>query len=129
MTAHGAAGADEARAVAMLQQLAVMCDETRRTAASDPVRINDMLEVFEETLAMLAPVLERIGASPNAARDTVFATAQRAADSHRALLDAMGLELERLGRALTESDQANHAMNAYARASRPSSPGTLQVTG
>ena len=112
----GRAGAEEARAIAFLQQLASMCDETRRHASSDPARIADMLSVFEETLATLAPMLERIGASPNAARDAVVQAAKQAASSHQALIDAMMLELERLGRAIADVDNANSAGEAYASA-------------
>jgi hypothetical protein len=108
--------ADEARAVGMLQQMACMCDDTRRTASSDPARIGLMLGVFEETLASLAPVLDRVGTSATASRDVVFAAAQQTANSHQALMDAMSLELDRLGRAIAENDHVRNATHAYADA-------------
>ena len=107
-------GADEAHAIALLQQLAVMCDETRHVASDDPVRITAMLAVFEETLATLAPVLERLGASPSAARDAVLSAARQAVSSHGALADAMTAEIARLGRAITDTEHAAQATQAYA---------------
>lgn len=118
MNVRREADAQEAYAIGLLQQLAAMCDETRRTASSDPTRINMMLESFEETLATLAPTLERMGNSPKASRDAVLAAAQHASNCHQGLMDAMSLELERLGRAIAESDQGANANAAYSNASR-----------
>jgi hypothetical protein len=112
--------AAEAHAIGLLQQIAVLCDETRRHAASDPARIGQALEAFEETLASLAPVLESLGNSPVESLDAVRSAAHHAAGSHQALLDAMSLELDRLGRAIAESDTAAHASVAYA--AQPAAP-------
>lgn len=119
MNVRREADAQEAYAIGLLQQLAAMCDETRRTASSDSTRINVMLESFEETLATLAPTLERMGNSPKASRDAVLGAAQHASNGHQGLMDAMSLELVRLGRAIAESDQGVSANTAYANANRP----------
>lgn len=119
MNIRQGAGTEEAYAVGLLQQLAAMCDETRRTASSDPARINVMLESFEETLATLAPTLERLGSSPTASRDVVLAAATHASNCHQGLMDAMSLELDRLGRAIAEIGQGGNANAAYANANRP----------
>jgi hypothetical protein len=122
-------GADEACAIGMLQQMACLCDDTRRTASSDPSRIAVMLETFEETLATLAPVLERLGASPGASRDTVLAAAHQATASHNSLIEAMALELDRLGRAISESDYAANATHAYASAQQGAAHAGLDISG
>lgn len=124
---HGAAA--EAFAVGLLQQLAAMCDETRRQAASDPARILVMLESFEEMLATLAPTLERLGDSPAVVRDAVLAAARHATGNHQALLDAMSLELDRLARAIAESDHGASAAAAYDRAEASTLRPAFEVHG
>lgn len=118
---HSSTSADEARALALLQQLASLCDETRRTASANPDAVNAMLATFEETLAILAPVLERIGNSPAASRDTVLEAARYAADRHQALIASMSLEVDRLSRSIAEMDHAMRASAGYAEAT-PSAP-------
>lgn len=128
MTQQRDPGADEARAVAMLQQMASMCDDTRRTASANPAAITDMLDMFEETLATLAPVLERLGNSPAASRDAVLGAAKFAADTHRALIDSMALEIERLARSISEMDRAAHGSAGYA-AGTVAAPGSFDARG
>lgn len=118
MTFPASSGADEAYAVGLLQQITAMCDETRRALPNDPGRISTMLDAFEETLATLAPMLDRIGRSPTVSRDAVLAAAQHASTAHQSLIDAMSLELERLGRAIAENGNAASATNAYNAAQR-----------
>jgi hypothetical protein len=108
-----AAGSDAARAIAMLQQLAALCDETTRTARDDPARITTMLESFEETLALLAPVFEALGRSPGASLDAVWLAASTATDRHQALLRSMRHELDRLSRAITDVDLSSRAVASY----------------
>lgn len=127
MTQRRDAGADEARAVAMLQQLASLCDETRRTASADPAAITMMLETFEETLADLAPVLERMGSAPSASRDAVLGAARYAADRHSALLDSMSLELERLSRSIIEMDRGTQASAGYSGATGGAAHGVFEA--
>lgn len=124
MTLSRDAGADEARAIALLQQLASLCEETRRTTSCDPAAITGMLDTFEETLAILAPVFERMGTSPAASRDAVLSAAQYATDSHRALVDSMALELERLARSISEMDRAAHGSAGYAGTVSTATAGT-----
>lgn len=106
-----------------------MCDETRRQAATDPARITLMLESFEEMLALLAPILERLGDSPGVSRDAVLAAARNVAGRHDALMDAMSLELERLARAIAETDNAAHATVAYDSAQPGSSRVAFEARG
>lgn len=113
MTTREWTGADEAFAIGLLQQLSAMCDETRREDAGNPVRVTSMLASFDETLALLAPILERCGNSPTHARDNVLAAARSALDSHQAMLDTMALELDRIGRALADTVQGANAAAAY----------------
>lgn len=116
MIARRDTAAQEAYATGLLQHLASMCEETRRNASSDPARIETMLQSFEETLATLAPIFERLGETPDFSRDAILSAAQHASSSHQALMEAMSLELDRLGRAIVESDRGAHATNAYAHA-------------
>lgn len=129
MNATPRLGVEEARAVGLLQELACMCDETRQSAATDPARISVMLDTFEETLALLAPLFERLGASPGASRDAVLASAHQALQSHQALIDVMLLELDRLGRAIVQSDNADGATRAYAGFSPRPQQQTLNALG
>lgn len=129
MTLRRAAAADAARATGLLQHLTVLCDETRRTASADPARIDAMLGEYEATLATLAPVLERLGRSPGDARDTLLAAARQAATSHQALIDTMSLELDRLGRAITDNDHANTATHAYASAQQGAARQAFRAVG
>ncbi len=121
--------ADEARAVALLQHLSSLCDETRRVGVGDPGRIGDMLLNFQETLATLAPILERVGQNALSSRDVVLAAARQAEHSHQALVDAMALELERLRRAIMENDRAVRTVGAYATASSAGSSRAFEFVG
>lgn len=121
--------AAEAHAIALLQHVAVMCDETRERIGVDPSRIESMLEAFEQTLATLAPVLERFGETPGAALDAVLAAARHAMDRHQALLDAMALELQRLERAIAETDVAEQATAAYGNAKPSGTHPSMDVVG
>jgi hypothetical protein len=123
------APAEEAYAIGLLQQLAAMCDETRRSSSCDASRITMMLDSFEATLATLAPLLERLGDSPNVSRDSVLAAAKHATDSHQGLMDAMSLELERLGRAIVDAEHSAHGAAAYANANSPSTRPAFQALG
>lgn len=109
--------ADEAHAIAVLQHMAAMCDETRRFASSDPSRIEAMLDVFDNTLASLAPVLEAVGQTPGASLSAVLEAMKHASDRHTALIDTMALELERLSRAIADNGHSATASAAYAGAS------------
>jgi hypothetical protein len=105
--------ADEARAIAMLQHVASLCDETRRRSSADPEAIQRMLTTFEETLAELAPLLDSLGTSPTASRDLVLQAARQAAGQHAALIDSMSLELDRLARSIVAIDRGAHASKEY----------------
>lgn len=111
--------ADEAHAIAVLQHLAAMCDETRRVASNDPSRIEAMLDVFDSTLASLASVIEAVGQTPGASLESVRDAVKHASDRHTALIDAMALELDRLARAIVESGHGALASAAYAGVAGP----------
>ncbi|MDQ8154396.1 MAG: hypothetical protein P3B98_07005 [Gemmatimonadota bacterium] len=127
MTARRAA--DEARAVAMLQHVASLCDETRRQCAADPEAIQRMLTTFEETLAELAPLLDAMGTSPTASRDAVLQAARQAAGQHAALIDSMSLELDRLARSIVAIDRGTHASKEYVGMVGTSAHGALDLRG
>lgn len=129
MTTRSTADADEAFAVALFQQLAVMCDETRRSSLSDPSRIRRVLDTFEETLALLAPVLERLGESPIQVREFLLDAGRQAQGSHQALLDAMSLELERLGRAIESNRHGAGATQAYSASHAARALGSFETQG
>ncbi len=129
MTQAAVASGDAARALALLQQLTAMCDETTRVLPNDPSRISAMLESFEETLALLAPVLEVVGKSPSESRDTVIAAALHAADRHQALLDAISRELDRLSHAIASINVASQVTAAYAGGSPVTMRAVFQANG
>lgn len=129
MNARRGSAAEEAYAIGLLQQLTALCEETRLAASSDPARISVMLAAFEDTLATLAPVLERLGSSPGGSLDAVLAAARFAVDSHQAVLDAMSLELDRIGRAIAANDQGASATIAYATAHPAGARKAFEATG
>lgn len=122
-------GSDEARAIALLEHLALLCAEARDACNGDASRVTETLNIFEDTLATLAPVLERVGREPSASRDAVLAAAQNAANGHTALMEAMGLELDRLRRAVLDSGSSATAALAYGQSAHAQAHSAFTVFG
>lgn len=129
MTAPVAARADSARAIALLQQIAALCDETMRAIPSHPERVEVLLETFEQTLCEMAPLFESLGRRPLELRDALLAAAHSATDQHQALVSHLADELHRLSEAIDEANSAARATDSYAGAAAGAPGSQFDTTG
>lgn len=129
MSAAAPVSADATRAIAVLQQIAALCDETMRAIPTDPSRVNVLLDEFERTLCEMAPLFESLGKRPLEMRDALLAAAHNATDRHQALVSSLATELQRLSEAIIETNTAARATDSYAAFTGHSVSGQFTAVG